>query len=99
MCDEKLDEPLDAVYAYGRYLELLPENHPDREAVRAILAGLKERTLRKMAGDMVPAAEYAALEKEYDRLVEKNRKIEKKLIEQQRQLVELRRRKAAGGVK
>ncbi|MBO7328131.1 MAG: RsmE family RNA methyltransferase [Lentisphaeria bacterium] len=99
VCDEKLDEPLDAVYAYGRYLELLPENHPDREAVRAILAGLKERTLRKMAGDMVPAAEYAALEKEYDRLVEKNRKIEKKLIEQQRQLVELRRRKAAGGVK
>lgn len=99
VCDEKLDEPLEAVYAYGRYLDLLPENHPDRESVRAILAGLKERTLKKMAGDMVPAAEYAALEKEYDRVLEKNRKMEKKLIEQQRQLIELRRRVSAGGKK
>lgn len=97
VCDEDLNEPLEAIFAYRMYLKLIPADHPEKAHLAEILAGLQERSVRKLAGDMVPAAEYAALESELNRLRERNRKIEQKLIEQQRRLIELKRRVSAGG--
>lgn len=98
LCDEDLNEPLEAIHAYKMYLKVLPQEHPERETVRAILAGLQERAIRELAGDMVPAAEYSALEKEFRSLQQENQRMRKKIVEQLRQIVVLKR-KAAGGVK
>ncbi|MBE6377816.1 MAG: RsmE family RNA methyltransferase [Lentisphaerae bacterium] len=98
LCDEDLNEPLEAIHAYNMYLKVLGPEHPERETVRAILAGLQERAIRKLAGDMVPAAEYAALEKEFRKLQEENQRMRKTMVGQLKQIVILKR-KAAGGEK
>ena len=96
VCDESLNDPLQAIYAYQMYLKVIPQDHSGRVQAESILAGLKERAVKQLAGDVVPAEEYASLEQEVQQLQEKNRKIEKKLIEQQQRLIQLNRRLSSG---
>ena len=92
VCDEDLNEPLEAIFAYQMYLKLLPPEAPGRPVVEEILAGLKERAVKQLAGDVVPAGEYAALQQELLALQNKNTKLEKMLVSQQSRLVQLRRK-------
>lgn len=98
LCDETLNDPLQAIYAYQMYLKVIPQDHPGRAQTESILAGLKERAVKQLAGDVVSAEEYASLEQEVQQLQERNRKMEKMLIEQQKKLVRLNRNaKASAG--
>ena len=50
VCDENLNEPLEAIYAYEMFLELLPEGADGRAEAEAALSGLRERAVTKWAG-------------------------------------------------
>lgn len=62
VCDENLNEPLEAIYAYQVYLTIAPLDAPERIQVQASLALAREKAVKQLAGDMVPIAEYMALE-------------------------------------
>ena len=83
---------IEAAQYYQMYLKLLPPEAPGRPVVEEILAGLKERAVKQLAGDVVPAGEYAALQQELLALQNKNTKLEKMLVSQQSRLVQLRRK-------
>ena len=98
VCDEDLNDPLEAIFAYELYIRLLPESSPDREDAVRILAGLKERAVQELADDMEPGAGSEELKVQVKELQEKNARLEAKLVEQQKTLVQLRSKlKSAGG--
>lgn len=62
VCDENMNNPLEAVYAYQVYLTIAPQDAPERAQVQASLALAQEKAIKQLAGDMVPLSEYMALE-------------------------------------
>ena len=50
LCDERIDEPLEAIYAYTMYLKVLPEGAEGRAEAEAALENLKERAVRSFGG-------------------------------------------------
>ena len=50
LCDENLDDPLEALYCYRMYLQLTPDNEPRRQSVENVAAGLKKRAAEKLGG-------------------------------------------------
>lgn len=50
LCEEQLDEPLEAIYAYTMYLKVLPEGAEGRAEAEAALENLKTRAVRQFGG-------------------------------------------------
>lgn len=100
VCDEDLDQPLEAIFAYQMYLKLIPAGAAGRPVVEEILAGLKERAVKQLAGDVVPAGEYAALQQDLQKSQEDLARMKKKLLEQQLEIIRFRRQlRLMGGKK
>jgi tetratricopeptide (TPR) repeat protein len=65
LCDERIDEPLEAIYAYTMYLKVLPEGAEGRAEAEAALENLKERAVRSFGGGASASdAEVQALREE-----------------------------------
>ena len=89
VCDEELDAPLEAAFAYQLYLRLLPEDAAEREPAERMLAGLRERAVLQLAGDVVPGEKYRELEKENASLRARTEAMGETMIRQQQRLNEL----------
>ncbi|MBQ9803749.1 MAG: 16S rRNA (uracil(1498)-N(3))-methyltransferase [Lentisphaeria bacterium] len=78
LCDEYLDDPLEALYCYRMYLQFTPESSPDRQSIENIVARLKQRTGEQFGGGKKDAdAEKIAY------LQERVRLRERKIVQQQ----------------
>jgi len=75
LCDENLDDPLEALYCYRMYLQLTPENHPDRQKIRNIVAGLQKRAVAKYDDGKKEQTDAAELENLQSRVRARDRKI------------------------
>lgn len=75
LCDENLDDPLEALYCYRMYLQLTPENHPDRQKIRNIVAGLQKRAVAKYDDGKKEQPDAAELENLQSRVRARDRKI------------------------
>ena len=85
LCDEELNEPLEALYCYRMFLQLTPPEHPERDMVEKIAGYLQ----KKLSGNPALENENEQLKKELALLKQRNKKIERKMILQQLQINEL----------
>lgn len=83
LCDESLDDPLEALYCYRNYRQLTGEDDPRREAVDRIVAHLESRVAEKLAGTDDLRRENRELKRQLEQLTERNRKVEAMMIRQQ----------------
>ena len=81
VCDENLNEPLEAIYAYGMFLELLPAGADGKEAAEAALAGLRERAVAMWAGSG-DSAQLQSLQAECEQLRIANANLKRQLKKQ-----------------
>ena len=91
LCDEELNDRLEALFCYRMFLQLTLPDHPGRDVVERIVEHLQQ----KLSGDPSLEAENEQLKKEIARLKERNRKVERKMIQQQLKINELSRKNTA----
>lgn len=94
LCDEYLDDPLEALFCYRNYLQLTRPGTPEHEAAKNIAAYLEKKATKRFGGEH--ASENAALRRENDELrqrlaalTERAKKVEKMMIRQQAHLIRL----------
>ncbi len=85
LCDEELNEPLEALFCYRMFLQLTLPDHPGRDSVERIVGHLQ----KKITENPALQAENEQLKKENARLRDKNKKIERRIIQQQLKINEL----------
>ena len=88
LCDEYLNDPLEALYCYRNYLQLTRSGTPEYEAAARIAAHLERQTAEKFS-DGGLARENAALKRRISELTERAKKVEKMMVSQQLRLVRL----------
>ncbi len=91
LCDEELDDPLEALYCYRMYLQYTPAESSGHKAVENIVAMLQKQIAEKIAGQ----AECGKLQQQIVALQERNKKMEKIMIRQQLRLIKLESEVAA----
>ena len=89
VCDEDLDAPLEAAFAYQLALRLLPAGSAERAHAEAMLGTLRKRAVSQLAGESVPAEQYRRLEEENAALRDKLDRLEKTMVRQQLRVNEL----------
>ena len=85
LCDENLDDPLEALYCYRIYLSLIPENSAEREGINNIVTRLKKRVGEKYSADRE-----AGLQTRIAYLEERVKMRDRKIIQQQKIINKMR---------
>ncbi|MBR2344518.1 MAG: RsmE family RNA methyltransferase [Lentisphaeria bacterium] len=89
LCDEHLDDPLEALYCYRMYLQYTPPDAPEHQAVKALCAMLEKRAVEKYADIAALKSENAALLEQIAAMKRRSEKVERKMIEQQMMLIRM----------
>ncbi len=99
LCDEDLDDPLEALYCYRMYLQYTDPDAPEHKAVEKIVVMLEARAVKKLSGNRDYAAENQMLLQKISALTQLNEKMKKNMIRQQLRLMKVESELAAVGKK
>ncbi len=97
LCDEELDDPLEALYCYRMYLQYTTPDAAERKAVENIVAMLEKRAVEKFAGKYGLNAEKEKMQRQIADLTRLNNKMKDVMIRQQLRLIKLESGKNAAG--
>jgi tetratricopeptide (TPR) repeat protein len=95
LCDEYLDDPLEALYCYRMYLQYTPEDTPEYRSAAAIAAVLEKRAVQKISGGDELKKANADLKQQIEKLKQRGARVEKMMISQQETLIRLNNELAA----
>ena len=93
MCDETLNDPLEAVYHYNAYLKAVPESQ-ERSTVEGYRQMAMAKLLRELKRTSLPTPPGDTLEeqqKQIQKLQSENKRLNTLLVDMQRRLSEMQR--------